>query len=68
MEVECLADLFSCMLTSCLVQAHHAERLVSRGVGVISYEAPAYRKGRAGHPSHYTAEGITGLIRQVCFF
>lgn len=51
----------ACSFTS---QAAAAARLVDRGVGVISHEAPAFRKG-AGHPVHYTAQSISGLIQEV---
>lgn len=47
-----------------LVQAAHADRLVARGVGVVSREAPAFRKADTD-PVHYTAQGISGLIREV---
>lgn len=59
------------MLTSChllpharFLQAEHAKRLVARGVGVISREAPAYRKADKD-PPHFTAESIKTLVQEV---
>jgi hypothetical protein len=45
-------------------QAEHALRLVNRGVGVVSREAPAYRKADSD-PTHYTADGIRLLVQEV---
>jgi hypothetical protein len=47
-----------------LPQAEHAARLVARGVGLISPQAPAFRKGHHS-PAHFTAEGIQELVQQV---
>lgn len=59
------------MLTCChlllrarFLQAEHAKRLVARGVGVISREAPAYRKADKD-PPHFTADSIKGLVQEV---
>ena len=46
------------------LQAEHASRLVARGVGVISREAPAYRKADKD-PPHFTAESIKTLVQEV---
>jgi hypothetical protein len=45
-------------------QAEHAAKLVSRGAGVLSTEAPAFRTGAKAGVT-YTAEHIAGLIREV---
>lgn len=37
---------------------------MSRGVGVISREAPAFRKADRD-PPHFTAEGIQALVQEV---
>lgn len=58
-----LACLFACLPCLC-AQAEHALRVRSRGAGVISYEAPAYRKADSD-PQHYTAAGIQALVQEV---
>lgn len=58
------ADVLPCPFPPFFLQAEHARRLVARGVGVISREAPAYRKAKTD-PPHFTAEGIQALVQEV---
>lgn len=57
--------LYACSAAGFL-QADNALKLVSRGAGVISPQAPAYRKG-AKLAVTFTRQHVTYIIREVCY-